>query len=277
MYSVHVLFLLPTMCTANRPKSCMLIFGPCSSAEYFRCQGQSIAASTVAPPHSPPTSDAVCTARPHFLYFADHPVFDMVAELVSPNPSASIPLLTYLQGQNGLVVKVYGPPLDLTAPSDSQFFLRLEKLRVPQCPYKCGTNQRQWKQKPSICFRTRSSPGLRLPDAARGHVEDMDDKDDSPFDVEVGGITIRIHVSFQFYQSLAITDDVSCIQLPGYESSTTVEKVLKEQHRIDGRPAARSMQVCGRGRGPRNTSWLTSARTALHQESRRSSDKRQAG
>ena len=101
-----------------------------------------------------------------------------------------LPLLTYLQGYNGSVVKVYGPPLD------PQFFPRPEKSRVPQLPYKCGTNQKNWEQKPSIYFLTRGSPGVRLPDAARGRVEDMDDKDSAPRDVGRGGITIRIHASF---------------------------------------------------------------------------------
>ena len=112
--------------------------------------------------------------------------------------SLRLPLLRYLQDYNGSVVKVYGPPLD------PQFFPRLEESQVPQPPYICGTNQKNWEQKPSIYFLTRGSPGVMLPDAARGRVEDMDDKDSFPLDVDRGGITIRIHASFQFHQSLAI-------------------------------------------------------------------------
>lgn len=45
-----------------------------------------------------------------------------------------------------------------------------------------------------IHFLTRGTSGVRLQDAFRGDIEDMDDKDSLPFDEDCKAITMRIQV-----------------------------------------------------------------------------------
>jgi hypothetical protein len=47
-----------------------------------------------------------------------------------------------------------------------------------------------------IRFSTRGSPGVRLPDALRGNIKFMDNKDGFPFDALDNGVCVRIQVGF---------------------------------------------------------------------------------
>ena len=64
---------------------------------------------------------------------------------------------------------------------------------VPQLPYICGNNQKDWDQKPPILFFKWGNLGMKLSDAAKKEFTGMDGRDESPFD-DKRGITIRIHV-----------------------------------------------------------------------------------
>ncbi|KAF9649061.1 hypothetical protein BDM02DRAFT_1982172 [Thelephora ganbajun] len=168
----------------------------------------------VPSPEHPLTSNASDIAQGYSRYFTAHPIPGMIAELE----------------RDGTVVRVYGPPLELIVLNGPEFAPWWEDSRVmvPQHPYRCGTAQKNWDRKPSICFLTQRNPGVRLIDALRGNFEEMDDKDHFPFETCCTAITIRIH-------------------FPGYTSNTDVEKILKEQGEIDGRATARSMQLSIRG------------------------------
>ncbi|KAF9649065.1 hypothetical protein BDM02DRAFT_1982801 [Thelephora ganbajun] len=188
--------------------------------------------STVPSPENSFTSNASDTTQGDSHLFTMHPVRGVVPGLLDWGPSTSVPLPTYPQGYDGTVARPYGPPLESIALNGPEFAPWWEDSRVmvPQHPYKCGTAQKNWDRKPSICFLARRSPGVRLIDALRGNFEEMDDKDHFPFDAYCTAITIRVHFR-------------------GYTSSTDVEKILKEQGEIDGRATARSMQLSTKNRG----------------------------
>ena len=138
-------------------------------------------------------------------------------------------------------MRVYGPPLDEHIGPDSPKFSPLSQEHsrtvIPQPPYECGNTQKVQVRKPPILFFTGGNLGVKLPDAREGMLEDVNDRDEPPFDAACRGITIRIHVSPYGYR---VSDNSSpCFQLPGYPSSTEVEKALKRS----GRAKARSMQV----------------------------------
>jgi len=65
---------------------------------------------------------------------------------------------------------------------------------IPQIPYTCGNTQKSWDQKPTILFFTRGRPGAKLSNVVNGDFKGIDDRDEFPFDVNCGRITIRIHV-----------------------------------------------------------------------------------
>ena len=65
---------------------------------------------------------------------------------------------------------------------------------VPQERYICGNNQKDWRPKPSIFFSTKGKLGMKLLDAFHERFEEMDGRDDCPFEKEIRGITIRMHV-----------------------------------------------------------------------------------
>ncbi|KAF9650353.1 hypothetical protein BDM02DRAFT_1465740 [Thelephora ganbajun] len=95
------------------------------------------------------------------------------------------------------VLGAYDPSLPQSFSNDPEFpLLSQEDLRVvvPQPPYECGNNQREWDQKPSILFSTGGHPGVRLFDAANGTFSGIDDRDGFPFNANCRGVTIRIHV-----------------------------------------------------------------------------------
>ena len=64
---------------------------------------------------------------------------------------------------------------------------------VPQPPYMCGNNQKDWSQRPPILFFKWGRLGMKLCDAVKKEFKGMDGGDDSPLDNK-RGITIRIHV-----------------------------------------------------------------------------------
>ena len=66
-------------------------------------------------------------------------------------------------------------------------------MMVPQLPYRCGNNQKDWDQKPAILFFKWGRLGMKLTDAVKREFKGMDGRDDPPFD-DKRGITIRIHV-----------------------------------------------------------------------------------
>jgi len=77
-------------------------------------------------------------------------------------------------------------------------------------------------------------------DALGEKFEGIDGRDDYPFDTN-SGITIRIHVGYRFIDSDSVLS--SCLQFPGYPSSTDVEKTLKQWAEMGKRSKARSMRV----------------------------------
>jgi hypothetical protein len=108
---------------------------------------------------------------------------------------------------------------------------------IPQPPYECGNTQKVRVRGPPILFFTRDNLGVKLLDAQEGMLEDVNDRDQPPFDADCRGITIRIHVGPYDHR---VSDNSSpYFQFPGYPSSTEVEKALKRS----GRAKARSMQV----------------------------------
>lgn len=98
------------------------------------------------------------------------------------------------------------------------------RTKIRQHPYKCSASWKRWDQKPTVCFLTRGSPGVRVSDASEGRVEDLDDKDDFPFDMRCNEITIRIH----FF---------------GYDSSTDVEEKKRGKSEGCGIPSTRPMRL----------------------------------
>jgi hypothetical protein len=153
-----------------------------------------------------------------------------------------MPLLIHFQGHDGTVVRVYGPPLDhyigLNGPEFSLLSWENSRMKVPQPPYECGNAQKDWIAKPPVLFFTQDYLGAKVLNARDGVFEGVNDRDKSPFDIVSGGITIRTHVGPMAIGSFA--NYSPCFQLPGYPSSTEVEKKLKNS----GGTKARSMQVC---------------------------------
>ena len=138
-------------------------------------------------------------------------------------------------------MRVYGPPLDQHIGPDSPEFSPLSQEHsrtvIPQPPYERGNVEKDWVPKPPILFFTRNDLGVKLLNARDGMFEGVNDREQPPFDAACRGITIRIHVGPYDHR---VSDNSSpCFQLPGYLSSTEVDKSLKRS----GRTQAKSMQV----------------------------------
>lgn len=160
-----------------------------------------------SPNHYPTCNISDSIAQTYSDYFALHPVLGMIAHLVSEESFRFRTHLTHSQGQDGTVVKVYGPPLDLnTRPYFPQFSLWQENSRVtvPQPPYKSGTPRKDWTQKASLLFFMRKSLGVRLSDALYGKIGGIDHQGGSTLE-NCNAISIRIHVGSWVRAAIAIT------------------------------------------------------------------------
>ena len=147
-----------------------------------------------------------------------------------------MPLLIDTQGYDVTVVNVNGTPLP---PQEDS------RAVVPHPPHRHPYTQRNWDRKRPILFSTWGHPGVKLSDALDGKFEGIDGRDCEPFNTNYSGITVRIHVGYRFIDSGSVLS--SCVQFPGYPSSTDVEKTLKQWAEKGKRSKARSMRVRGGG------------------------------
>ena len=65
---------------------------------------------------------------------------------------------------------------------------------VPQLPYKGPDYKIGWTRKPPVLFFNYGRPGVKLLDMMNGVFRGIDNRDDTPFDKQRCGITIRMHV-----------------------------------------------------------------------------------
>jgi len=126
------------------------------------------------------------------------PTFGTSAAQEYPRSATPLtPFPEYLQRHSGAVSGVHGPPLYRIPPEGLDFPLLPQgdsRVVVPQLPYVCENIQKNWTQKPLVCFSMRGRPGVKLLDALDGKFEGIDNGDDFPFDINYRGITIRMHV-----------------------------------------------------------------------------------
>ena len=117
---------------------------------------------------------------------------------------------------------------------------------MPQLPYRCGNTQKAWEMRSPILFSKWGNLGVRVAEVYSGDFAGIDERDSFPFQGNFRGISIRIHVGSQ--ECCPLEPAHHCHKLPGYPSSTEVERRLKELagtvRKVKGEKSrARSMQV----------------------------------
>ena len=110
-----------------------------------------------------------------------------------------LPYLMLSQRSDGTVIAVFGPPLrDIDigpgGPPSTHLSQEDSRMVVPRVLYKCGDTQRGRVPKPTTYPPTLDRLGVKLSDAIHETFKGMNDRDDSPFNEECRGITIRMHV-----------------------------------------------------------------------------------